>query len=109
MGQFDYFSAQAINRKNDYSVYVCPVCGNENIINSTECKYCRYSLKEFERVYFSHYNDYNEALLLIEEKKLFSAYEKKITFLEYYPKDVDAQHLRLYILSLCGLYAFFAP
>lgn len=100
MGQFDYFSAQAINRKNDYSVYVCPVCGNENTINSTECKYCRYSLKEFESVYFSHYNDYNEALLLIEEKKLFSAYEKIITFLEYYPKDVDAQHLRLYILSL---------
>ena len=100
MGQFDYFSAQVINRKNDYSVYVCPVCGNENIINSTECKHCRYSLKEFESVYFSHYNDYNEALLLVEEKKLFSAYEKIITFLEYYPKDVDAQHLRLYILSL---------
>lgn len=100
MGQFDYFSAQVLNRKNDYSVYVCPVCGNENIINSTECKYCRYSLKEFEGIYFSHYNSYNESLALIEEKKFFNAYEKIITFLDYYPKDIDAQHLRLYILYL---------
>lgn len=100
MGQFDYFSAQAISRKNDYTLYKCPLCGTDNNINSTECKYCRYSLKEFESVYFSRFNNYNEAITLLEENKIVTAYEKIISFLEYYPKDVDAQHLRLYILFL---------
>lgn len=100
MGQFDYFSTQAINRKNDYTVYKCPLCGSDNQINSTECKYCRYSLKEFENVYFSRFNYYNDALRLLEENKLITAYEKIISFLEFYPKDQDAQHLRLYISFL---------
>ena len=100
MGQFDYFSAQAINRKNDYTIYTCPLCGTENAINSIECKYCRYSLKEFESIYFSRFNNYNDALSLLVNNKTISAYEKIISFLEYYPKDVDAQHLRLFILYL---------
>ena len=81
MGQFDYFSAQAISRKNDYTVYKCPLCGTDNNINSTECKYCRYSLKEFESVYFSSFNNYNEAIRLLEENKIVTAYEKIISFL----------------------------
>ena len=76
MGQFDYFSAQAISRKNDYTLYKCPLCGTDNNINSTECKYCRYSLKEFESVYFSRFNNYNEAIRLLEENKIVNDYKK---------------------------------
>lgn len=100
MGKFDYLTSQVISRKNDYTVYPCPLCGTDNTINSTECKYCRYSLVEFESTYFSRFNYYNEAVNLIKRAEYLAAYEKIIAFLEFYPKDIDAQRLRLYILYL---------
>lgn len=106
MGKFDYLTSQVVNRSNDYTVYACPLCGTDNTINSSECKYCRYSLVEYENVYFSHFGCYNEAIEFLKAKKYLSAYEKIIAFLQFYPKDIDAQRLRLYILFLLNDDAF---
>ncbi len=80
MSQLNFLASQFADKKRDYSTYFCPYCGEENRINSSECKYCSSSLLEYESLIFEYYNLYNEAVELVKNKELLSAYEKIVVF-----------------------------
>jgi hypothetical protein len=99
MSQFNFLSAQIENKKKDYTKYLCPFCGSENKINSSECVYCRNSLLEFEQSLYIKYNKYNESLHFANNEDYISALENVIQFLEYYPDDVEGNRLKLFLLN----------
>lgn len=99
MSQFSFLSSQIENRKRDYTIYHCPYCGQENKINSSECRYCASSLLEYESIIFKNFNFYNEALEYAKNKNYLTAFEKIIVFLNDYSDDIQANRLKLFLLK----------
>lgn len=99
MNNFGLVSSEIIARGSDYTRYPCPFCDWENQINSSECAHCRNPLMEHEAFLFSKWNLFNEALEMATAGENIASLEKLAVFLSSYPKDRDANRLRLFLLA----------
>ncbi len=106
MGNYEFLFQQYNNFSTDSSIFRCPLCNAENKYTDKNCVKCGYDLQDYEKLCFSTYNFYNQALNLTKQGNYLSAFEYITRYLEYFKYDKDACRLQIFIVYLLkGNYA----
>ena len=84
--------------KNDETKFRCPSCGEFCTIDDYKCPNCSYDLNEYITTLFSPYKYLNSSYVLAQKEKFNEALIDIVKFLAYFPNNMDANKLYIYIL-----------
>ena len=101
MDVFIMFSS-ASYQKSGAIDFLCPSCGSKCQDKDEICSFCSYDLKEYKNDILAPYKFFNDSIKNVKDENYFEAIIDISKFLAFYPDDLDANKLYIYILHKSG-------
>ena len=101
MDVFNMFSSASYQKSGSID-FLCPSCGSKCQDKDEICSFCSYDLKEYKNDILAPYKFFNDSIKKAKDKNYFEAIIDISKFLAFYPDDLDANKLYIYILHKNG-------